>query len=125
MNAESFEMRGEGSMVSPELFDSFDGTHLRKLPEVGGKFELPAGTKLYTLNGKVEILDAPKEVTLSAIDTALHRARISGAKKITFEETGDLTPMQYVEDRRTVSVNGKVIGTITGDTIYQFDQYPE
>jgi hypothetical protein len=125
MNAESFEMGGSESMINPQVFDSFDGTHLRGLPEVGGKFELPPGTKLYTLNGKVEILDAAKEVIVGAIDTSLHRARVAGAKQITREEADLLSPMQYVEDRRTVAVNGKVIGTIIGDTIYQFEQYPE
>ncbi len=125
MSSESFEMGGPDSMINPEVFDSFDGTHLPGLPEVGGKFELPVGTKLYTLNGEVEILDAAKEVTLGAIDTALYRARVLGAEKITLEEAVHLSPMQYVEDRRTVAVNGKVIGTITGDTIYRFDQFPE
>jgi hypothetical protein len=71
MNAESFEMGGSESMINPQVFDSFDGTHLRGLPEVGGKFELPPGTKLYTLNGKVEILDAAKEVIVGAIEYIL------------------------------------------------------
>jgi hypothetical protein len=125
MSSESFEMEVPESITPPQFFDSFDGTHLPGLPELGGKFGLPAGTKLYKPNGEVEILDVAREVTLGAIDIDLHRARVLGAKKITLEDARKLSPMQYVEDRRTVVDNGKVTGTITGDTIYEFDQFPE
>ncbi len=102
----------------PEKIEPFFVDRVSDLPEKGGRFTLPPGTKIYKPRNVEMVIDAPMEVTLSPMNPDLLRARFVKSKVLSAEEVSTLPPNRFIDDTRDVSVSGNnKIGVIYGTEV--------
>ncbi len=124
MSFESFESNQvSGLDMNPENLHSLEEEYISGLPDIGGKFTLPAGTRIRKSNKSFESLPVDTEVVVSPISRDFARLRASGIETITPERANTLPPSECTFDIRQVSIRGDVLGTITGDRIYKVNSY--
>lgn len=96
----------------------FDVERVSDLPDAGGEFTLPTGTKIYKSGDIVaRVINEPTGVTITPISADLRRARFVKSEILTSDQVSALPANMCIEDIRNVFIGGKNVGVIYGTEV--------